>query len=113
MLDSTIPLTVNEYTEWGNPGEKEYYDYMLKYSPYDNVRATAYPNILVTGGLNDPNVQYWEPAKFTAKLRASKPTRTGSCSKPTWAPVTAARPAGMITCGILRSNMPLFWTSWE
>jgi len=72
MLDSTIPLTVNEYTEWGNPGEKEYYDYMLKYSPYDNVRATAYPNILVTGGLNDPNVQYWEPAKFTAKLRALK-----------------------------------------
>jgi oligopeptidase B len=72
MLDPTIPLTVNEYTEWGNPEEKEYFDYMLKYSPYDNVEAKNYPHMLVTAGLNDPRVQYWEPAKWTAKLRTTK-----------------------------------------
>ena len=72
MLDPTIPLTVIEYEEWGNPNEKEYYDYMKSYSPYDNVEAKAYPNLLVTAGLNDPRVQYWEPAKWTAKLRALK-----------------------------------------
>jgi oligopeptidase B len=72
MLDPTIPLTVIEYEEWGNPNEKEYYDYMKSYSPYDNVEAKNYPNILVTAGLNDPRVQYWEPAKWTAKLRALK-----------------------------------------
>jgi len=72
MLDPSIPLTVNEYTEWGNPEEKEYYDYMMKYSPYDNVTAQNYPNMLITAGINDPRVQYWEPAKWTAKLRALK-----------------------------------------
>ena len=72
MLDASIPLTVNEYTEWGNPEEKDYYDYMIQYSPYDNVKAMAYPNMLVTAGLNDPRVQYWEPAKWTARLRSMK-----------------------------------------
>lgn len=72
MLDETIPLTVIEYEEWGNPNEKEYYDYMMRYSPYDNVEAKAYPHMLITAGLNDPRVQYWEPAKWTAKLRALK-----------------------------------------
>jgi oligopeptidase B len=72
MLDSTIPLTVIEYEEWGDPNEKTYYDYMLSYSPYDNVRAQDYPNMLITAGLNDPRVQYWEPAKWTAKLRTLK-----------------------------------------
>ncbi len=72
MLDPTIPLTVTEYEEWGNPNEKKYFDYMLSYSPYDNVEAKAYPHLLVTAGLNDPRVQYWEPAKWTAKLRATK-----------------------------------------
>ncbi|MEE9442351.1 MAG: S9 family peptidase [candidate division Zixibacteria bacterium] len=72
MMDPTIPLTVNEYTEWGNPNEIEYYDYMKSYSPYDNVSAQAYPNMLITAGLYDPRVQYWEPAKWTAKLRATK-----------------------------------------
>lgn len=72
MLDPNIPLTVSEYEEWGNPNEKEYYDYMKSYSPYDNVEARDYPNILVTAGLNDPRVQYWEPAKWTAKLRVLK-----------------------------------------
>ncbi|MFB9068863.1 S9 family peptidase [Pseudofulvimonas gallinarii] len=75
MLDESIPLTTNEYDEWGNPAEKAYYDYMLSYSPYDNVRATAYPAMLVTTGLWDSQVQYWEPAKWVAKLRA---TATGA-----------------------------------
>ncbi|MEE4178697.1 MAG: S9 family peptidase [Bacteroides sp.] len=69
MLDETIPLTTAEYDEWGNPNVKEYYDYMLSYSPYDNVIPAEYPNILVTAGLHDSQVQYWEPAKWVAKLR--------------------------------------------
>ena len=72
LLDPSIPLTVVEYGELGNPNEKEYYDYMKSYSPYDNVEAKEYPNILITAGLNDPRVQYWEPAKWTAKLRTLK-----------------------------------------
>ncbi|MHA2244185.1 MAG: S9 family peptidase [Candidatus Hodarchaeales archaeon] len=72
MLDPTIPLTVMEYEEWGNPEQKENYDYMKAYSPYDNVERKNYPHILITAGLNDPRVQYWEPAKWTAKLRALK-----------------------------------------
>jgi oligopeptidase B len=72
MLDASIPLTVIEYEEWGNPNEKPYYDYIRSYSPYDNIEAKNYPNLLVTAGLNDPRVHYWEPAKWTAKLRASK-----------------------------------------
>ena len=72
MLDPDVPLTTSEYDEWGNPGKKEFYDYMLSYSPYDNVEAKAYPNILITTGWNDSQVQYWEPAKWAAKLRAKK-----------------------------------------
>lgn len=72
MLDDTIPLTTGEYDEWGNPNEKNYYDYMKSYSPYDNVTAKAYPNMLVTTGLHDSQVQYWEPAKWIAKLRDLK-----------------------------------------
>ncbi len=72
MLDDTIPLTTGEYDEWGNPNEKEYYDYMLAYSPYDNVEKKAYPNMLVTTGLHDSQVQYFEPAKWVAKLRDYK-----------------------------------------
>jgi oligopeptidase B len=75
MLDDSIPLTTGEYDEWGNPAEKEYYDYMKSYSPYDNVTAQVYPNLLVTTGLHDSQVQYWEPAKWVAKLRA---TATGN-----------------------------------
>jgi oligopeptidase B len=71
-LDPTIPLTVGEWEEWGNPAKKPYYEYMKQYSPYDNVQAKAYPAILVTAGLNDPRVSYWEPAKWVAKLRAMK-----------------------------------------
>jgi len=72
MLDETIPLTVAEYDEWGNPNNEDYYFYIKSYSPYENVEAKAYPNMLVKAGLNDPRVQYWEPAKWTAKLRALK-----------------------------------------
>ncbi|APY12444.1 oligopeptidase B [Seonamhaeicola sp. S2-3] len=72
MLDDTIPLTTGEYDEWGNPNKKTYYDYMKSYSPYDNVEAKAYPNMLVTTGLHDSQVQYWEPAKWVAKLRELK-----------------------------------------
>jgi oligopeptidase B len=72
MLDETIPLTSNEFDEWGNPKEKAYYDYILSYSPYDNVKATAYPAMLVTTSLDDSQVQYYEPTKWVAKLRATK-----------------------------------------
>ena len=72
MLDDTIPLTTGEYDEWGNPNDKVYYEYMKSYSPYDNVEAKAYPNLLVTTGLHDSQVQYWEPAKWVAKLRELK-----------------------------------------
>jgi oligopeptidase B len=72
MLDETIPLTTSEYDEWGNPNQEEYYNYMLSYSPYDQVEAKAYPNMLVTTGLHDSQVQYWEPAKWVAKLRELK-----------------------------------------
>ena len=75
MLDPSIPLTTSEYDEWGNPGELKYYQYMLSYSPYDQVTAQDYPHLLVTTGLHDSQVQYWEPAKWVAKLRA---TATGS-----------------------------------
>ena len=72
MLDETIPLTTGEYDEWGNPNVKKYYDYMLSYSPYDNVVAQDYPNIYISTGLHDSQVQYWEPAKWVAKLRILK-----------------------------------------
>jgi len=72
MLDASIPLTVIEYEEWGNPNDPIFYEYIKSYSPYDGVEAKAYPHILATAGLNDPRVQYWEPAKWVAKLRALK-----------------------------------------
>jgi oligopeptidase B len=72
MLDDTIPLTTGEYDEWGNPNDKEYYHYMKEYSPYDNVEAKDYPHMLITTGFHDSQVQYWEPAKWTAKLRELK-----------------------------------------
>lgn len=72
MLDETIPLTTNEYDEWGNPNNKEAYMYMKSYSPYENIEAKAYPNLLVTTGLHDSQVQYFEPAKWVAKLRVMK-----------------------------------------
>ncbi len=72
MLDDSIPLTTGEYDEWGNPNNKKYYDYMLSYSPYDNVKEQKYPNMYISTGLHDSQVQYWEPAKWVAKLRNLK-----------------------------------------
>ena len=72
MMDSTLPLTVGEYLEWGNPNEKEAFNYMKSYSPYDNIEAKDYPTMLVRTSLNDSQVMYWEPAKYVAKLRAMK-----------------------------------------
>lgn len=72
ILDTSLPLSVMEWEEWGNPNEKAYYDYLKSYSPYDNVEAKDYPDILITAGLNDSRVKYWEPAKWTAKLRDMK-----------------------------------------
>ncbi|MDD2243574.1 MAG: S9 family peptidase [Dysgonamonadaceae bacterium] len=72
MLDKTLPLTTGEYEEWGNPEEEEYFNYILSYSPYDNIKQKNYPNMLITGGLNDSQVLFHEPTKYTAKLRANK-----------------------------------------
>jgi oligopeptidase B len=72
MLDDSIPLTTGEYDEWGNPHDEDAFDRMLSYSPYDNVRAQDYPHMLVMTGLHDSQVQYWEPAKWVAKLRTTK-----------------------------------------
>jgi oligopeptidase B len=72
MLDETIPLTTNEFDEWGNPKLAPWYETMLSYSPYDNVRAQDYPPMFVTTGLHDSQVQYWEPAKWVARLRATR-----------------------------------------
>ena len=76
MLDDSIPLTTGEYDEWGNPNEKAYYEYMKSYSPYDNAFAKAYPNLFVTTGYHDSQVQYWEPAKWVARLRAHNTAET-------------------------------------
>jgi oligopeptidase B len=72
MLDASLPLTVGEYEEWGNPNQKPAYDYMLKYSPYDNLKPGAYPAMLVKTSFNDSQVMYWEPAKYVSKLRTLK-----------------------------------------
>ncbi len=75
MLDDSLPLTVTEFDEWGNPAEKEFFDLLRSYSPYENVRSQKYPHLLATGGLHDPRVQYWEPAKWVARLRKLKTDR--------------------------------------
>jgi oligopeptidase B len=75
MLDASLPLTVGEYLEWGDPNEKAAFDYMRSYSPYDNVGKKAYPAVLVTTSFNDSQVMYWEPAKYVAKLRTVKTDR--------------------------------------
>jgi len=72
MLDASLPLTVPEYEEWGDPNQADYFRYMLSYSPYDNLKAAAYPAMLVKTSLNDSQVMYWEPAKYVAKLRTLK-----------------------------------------
>ena len=81
MLDESIPLTTGEFDEWGNPKDPVYYEYMLSYSPYDQIGAKDYPNLLVTTGLHDSQVQYWEPAKWVAKLRTSETRIKPACPK--------------------------------
>ena len=76
MADPTIPLTSGEWKEWGDPRIKKYYDYMLSYSPYDQIKDEEYPNLLVTSGFFDSQVQYWEPAKWVARLRLNKQDNT-------------------------------------
>ncbi len=76
ILDTSLPLSATEWEEWGNPNDKAFYDYMKAYSPYDNVKSQAYPALLITAGLSDPRVSYWEPAKWTAKLRQFKTNET-------------------------------------
>jgi oligopeptidase B len=76
MLDASLPLTVAEYEEWGNPNEPEAFEYMSSYSPYDNLQAAEYPSMLVKTSLNDSQVMYWEPAKYVAKLRTLKTNDT-------------------------------------
>ena len=105
MLDESIPLTAGEWEEWGNPANKEYFDYMLSYSPYDNVTAQDYPHLLVTSGLNDPRVQYWEPTKWVAKLRVRQNRRPATpASAPIWGPDTAVTPAATATSKTSPSN---------
>jgi oligopeptidase B len=77
MLDSSIPLTAMEYEEWGDPTDPQQYSYMRSYSPYDNLTPRTYPRLLVTGGLHDPRVQYWEPAKYVARLRRLQEQHAG------------------------------------
>ena len=72
MLDESLPLTVTEFEEWGNPKEKPAFDYMITYSPYDNIQAKTYPNMLVKTSFNDSQVMYWEPAKYVARMRSTR-----------------------------------------
>ena len=105
MLDDTLPLTPPEWPEWGNPIESEKdFRTILSYSPYDNVAAKDYPKILAMGGLTDPRVTYWEPAKWIARLRATMTAAARSCCAPTWAPAMAARRAG--STGSTKSRSP-------
>src|SRR5579864_7000345 len=75
MLDESLPLTVPEFEEWGNPKDKTAFDYMISYSPYDNIENKPYPNILVKTSFNDSQVMYWEPAKYVARMRATRHDR--------------------------------------
>ena len=104
MLDASLPLTTGEYEEWGNPKDKAFFDYMLSYSPYDNIEPKAYPAMLVETSLNDSQVMYWEPAKYVAKLRAAKTDNNplllkinmGAGRRPGGATITCARSHSLI-----------------
>ena len=107
MLDDTLPLTPGEWSEWGNPiTDKTAFDYIRSYSPYDNVRAQGLSGDAGHRGLNDPRVTYWEPAKWVAKLRATRPTATCCCSRPTWARAMAASPAATPRSRRMPRNTP-------
>jgi len=104
MLDESLPLTVGEFEEWGNPKNGGECAYMRGYSPYDNLAAHAYPAILVRTSLNDSQVMYWEPAKYVARCAPSRPTRTPWCSGSTWPPATAAPRGATTACARSRST---------
>ena len=108
MLDATIPLTTNEYDEWGNPNKQADYQYMLSYSPYDQVRAQVYPNLIVTTGLHDSQVQYWEPMKWVAKLRATKTDQNTLFLILKWRPVMALLVATNDTKNCVRLRFFMF-----
>jgi oligopeptidase B len=114
MLDPTLPLTPGEWPEWGNPIEDSAAFHLIQsYSPYDQVKSQAYPPLLVTAGLNDPRVTYWEPAKWVARLREVKPMPTNCCSRPTWAQGMAASRAGSKDSGKRPRKWRLSCGSWE
>ena len=113
MSDESLPLTVTEWEEWGNPrDDADAYAYMKSYSPYDNVRPVAYPSMYVTAGLNDPRVGYWEPAKWVAKLRATKTDDNPWCCGPRWAPATRARRAATTPGGTKPGPRRSSWPRW-
>ena len=109
MLDPTIPLTITEWDEWGDPRDPAMRAYMSSYSPYDNVPDGSRPDLLVTGSLHDPRVLIHEPAKWVARLRATDTApAAGSCSGPNWVPGrTSARPAGTTSS----ATRPRSWPS--
>ena len=114
MLDDTLPLTPPEWPEWGNPIESEAdFRTILSYSPYDNVAAQDYPAILAMGGLTDPRVTYWEPAKWIARLRATMTRAARCCCAPTWAPATAAPRAASTASTKSRSPMRSRCGRWD
>ncbi len=111
MRDPSIPLTVTEWDEWGDPRAEPYASYMLGYSPYDNVAAGgSYPALYVTAGLNDPRVMYHEPAKWVAKLRATARRAARCCCAPRWAPGTAARRVATRSGGTRPGCWPSSWS---
>jgi len=112
MLDATLPLTVIEYDEWGNPNDPAAYACIRSYSPYDNVEAKAYPHMLVTAGLNDPRVAYWEPAKWTARLRARKTDDNRLLLRTNMGAGHAGRRGGGTTCGRWPSSTRSCWMCW-
>ena len=110
MLDASLPLTVIEYDEWGNPNDPEAYAYIRSYSPYDNVEAKDYPHMLVTAGLNDPRVAYWEPAKWVAKLRATKTDQNRLLLQTNMGAGHGGASGRYDSCGSWRSSTRSFWT---
>ena len=112
MLDASLPLTVIEYDEWGNPNDPAAYAYIRSYSPYDNIAAQDYPHMLVTAGLNDPRVAYWEPAKWTAKLRAKKTDGNRLLLRTNMGAGHGEPPAGTTSCERSRSSTRSCWTCW-
>ncbi len=114
MLDESLPLTITEWEEWGDPAhDPAIYDYIKSYAPYDNVAALDYPALLVTAGLNDPRVQYWEPAKWVAKLRETATGDAPLCtSRPSWVPATTDRAAATSRGRTRRSSSRSSSTRW-